>query len=104
MAWVEREHTNEEVNAAGRALATEGADAVDLQIALAIINNWRASHYFPLNTFTVTLRRKADDFSDSVVVQRIKRLRAIQHKLRKHTDKPIPLCEMQDIGGCRRMS
>ncbi len=69
--------------------------------ALAIINNWRASHYFPLNTFQITLRRKAEHFSKSVVSQRVKRLRAIQHKLQKHTEKPIALSEMQDIGGCR---
>lgn len=68
---------------------------------MIIINNWRASHHFPLNTFRTTLRRKAEHFTGALVSQRVKRLKAIQHKLQKHTKKPIPLSAMQDIGGCR---
>lgn len=101
MQWAEPEYSREEVDRAGVIVAQEAPDFVELDRALEIINNWRASHYRPLNTFQVTLRRKVDDFPDAIVAQRVKRLRAIQHKLRKHTLKPIPLSSMQDVAGCR---
>src|SRR5260370_23475363 len=100
MEWAVPEYSVEEVNRAGAAFASLH-DHDELERALAIINNWRASHYFPLNTFQTTLRRKAEHISKSVVSQRVKRLRAIQHKLQKHTKKPIAWADMQDIGGCR---
>jgi len=100
MEWAVPEFPIEEVNRAGAVFASLH-DPDELDRALAIINNWRASHYFPLNTFQITLRRKAEHFGKSVVSQRVKRLRAIQHKLQKHTKKPIALSDMQDIGGCR---
>ena len=102
MSWAIREHTDQDVDAAGAVLADPNADPNALESALSIINNWRSSHNFPLNTFQVTLRNKARQFySASLIAQRLKRLRAIRHKLQKHTDKPIPLSKMQDIGGCR---
>lgn len=101
MQWVVPEHPKSAVDEAGEVLASPTPVSNGLDRALVVINNWRASHHFPLNTFQSTLRRKSAEFPGAVVVQRIKRLRAIQHKLRKHTKKPIPLSIMQDIGGCR---
>jgi ppGpp synthetase/RelA/SpoT-type nucleotidyltranferase len=101
MGWVHPEYSKSDVDEAGRILAAQGSTEDQLEVALQRINNWRACHNFPLNTFQSTLRRKAEGFSHSVVVQRVKRLSAIEHKLRKHTKKPILLSEMQDIGGCR---
>src|ERR1700730_14537230 len=100
MAWAVPEYSTEEVDRAGKAFAGI-TDPDEFDRALAIINNWRASYYFPLNTFATTLRRKAEHFTKAVVSQGVKRLRAIQHKLQKHTKTPISLSEMQDIGGCR---
>ncbi len=101
MPWIQPQHSREDVDTAGRILASAFVPSEDLDGALSIINNWRASHHFPLNTFRTNLRRKAAVFPDAVIAQRVKRLRAIQHKLRKHTKNPIALSEMQDIGGCR---
>jgi len=43
--------------------------------ALTVINNWRSSHSFPLNTFQVTLKRKAQRVDpNTLLAQRIKRL------------------------------
>jgi hypothetical protein len=100
MVWAAPEYSIEEVNRAGAVFASLH-DANELDRALDIINNWRASHYFPLNTFATTLRRRAVHFPRAVVTQRVKRLRAIQNKLKKHTRNPIALSDMQDIGGCR---
>jgi len=101
MAWPVLEHSLEEVDRAGNVLLAPGADFEALDLAIIVINNWRASHHFPINTFQTTLRHKAEHFPKSVVSQRIKRLKAIQHKLQKHTKNPIALSTMQDIGGCR---
>ena len=101
MAWPIAEYSIEEVDRAGQVLAGL-SDPDEFDRALAIINNWRASFYFPLNTFATTLRRKAEqNHPKGLVSQRVKRLRAIRHKLQKRTKKPITLSEMQDIGGCR---
>jgi len=100
--WAERQYTTAEVDAAGLVLANPAATNDELDLALPVVNNWRAAHGFPLNTFQCTLRRKARAVdSQSIVVQRTKRLRAIQHKLQKHTKNPILLSNMQDIAGCR---
>lgn len=100
MAWISPEYSREDVDRAGIVLASlHNSDELDR--ALEIINNFRASHYFPLNTFATTMRRRAEHYSKAVVSQRVKRLRAIQYKLQKRTKNPISLSQMQDIGGCR---
>lgn len=99
--WSSPEYSKKEVDEAGLVLASTECTHSQRDQALNVINNWRASHHFPLNTFQTTLRRKADVFPHAIVVQRVKRLRAIEHKLKKHTVKPILLSDMQDIGGCR---
>jgi hypothetical protein len=68
--------------------------------SLDVISNWRSSHSFPLNTFTVGLKRRAKDVDpDALVAQRIKRLSSIAAKLERFPT--MQLSQMQDIGGCR---
>ncbi len=98
MAWAKPEHSRSKVNSAGD-LFVRSDDIGDILDALTIINNWRASHQYPLNTFQMTLRRKARKISaGSLVAQRIKRMESISRKLQSGTMK---LVQMQDIGGCR---
>lgn len=108
MAWTLPQFTKEQVNAAGKALiAIENrADVPDwgafhaYAAALPIVNNFRSSHSYPLNTFQVTLRtyaRKIDP--NCIVAQRTKRLSSIEAKLRRHHT--MKLSQMQDLGGCR---
>lgn len=67
--------------------------------AYGIVNNWRSSHSFPLNTFQVTLRLRGHQIDpNAVVAQRIKRLPTVIDKLNRRKFK---LSEIQDIGGCR---
>jgi Region found in RelA / SpoT proteins len=103
--WASPSYSRAEVNEAGRILVNDSVPFGDLAgadnygHALQIINNWRASHQYPLNTFQVTLRRKARSLHSNVLVsQRIKRLDSIRRKLSTTT---IQLHQMQDIGGCR---
>jgi len=88
------------VNACARAFVNDDLWGHDLDHALEVINNWRSSHSFPLNTFAVRLRRKGREIDpDCLVAQRIKRLSSIVHKIKRFPT--ISLSQMQDIGGCR---
>jgi ppGpp synthetase/RelA/SpoT-type nucleotidyltranferase len=68
--------------------------------AIEVIDNWRASHAFPLNTFNMTLKNRAQGIDgSSLTAQRIKRLESIALKLLHERD--MKLSQMQDLGGCR---
>lgn len=100
MAWVKPAFSKAKVDAAGACLINPNATIEDFDAALDKINNWRASHSFPLNTFTVTLKKKARQVDpECLVSQRIKRLASIELKLRRF--KGLRLSQIQDIGGCR---
>lgn len=100
MAWTVPEHSKSEVDRAGKVLVSEYTTDQALQTALTVINNWRASHSFPLNTFQVGLRSKARRIDDqALVAQRIKRLSSIELKLSRFPT--MKVSQMQDIGGCR---
>lgn len=65
-----------------------------------IINNWRASHSFPLNTLQIYLRDNARKVDEApLIAQRIKRLSSTKSKLCREPS--MQLSQMQDIGGCR---
>ncbi|HKR89595.1 MAG TPA: RelA/SpoT domain-containing protein [Phenylobacterium sp.] len=100
MAWTSPAYSKAQVDAAGRTLLDVSADWDQVDKALDVINNWRASHSFPLNTFTVTLKRKGSSVDPNcLVAQRIKRLASITHKLDRFPR--MRLSQIQDIGGCR---
>lgn len=100
MAWAKRRHTKGQIDRAGRALAGGTAEPSELDQALAVINNWRACHGYPLHAIKMTLLRRARALdSSALIAQRLKRLPSIALKLR---DNPaMQLSQMQDIGGCR---
>lgn len=88
------------VDKAGKILVAGTADLDEWDSAFAVIDNHRASHNFPLNTFQVTLRAKARQIDrNAIVAQRIKRLFSIHHKLERFPS--MRFSQMQDIGGCR---
>jgi len=88
------------VNRAGRTLVSPQATAEEQAEALVVVNNWRASHNFPLNTFQTTLRDKAHKVdAEALIAQRLKRMSSIERKLRLQPN--MQLSQMQDIGGCR---
>jgi ppGpp synthetase/RelA/SpoT-type nucleotidyltranferase len=92
--------TKSQVDAAGIALTKTDLSLDEYDAALAVINNWRAAHSFPLNTFQIWLKRRSREVHpDSLVAQRIKRLASIDLKISRFPS--IRLSQMQDIGGCR---
>lgn len=98
--WAAPRHSRSKVNAAGATLIGPALPSAEMQEALAVINNWRSSHAFPLNTLQNGLRHRAEHVdSHALIAQRIKRLTSIEAKLRRFKD--MDLARMQDIGGCR---
>ena len=111
---VKPEYTRERVNIAGKALVQGffGVPPISLDQTdwerhwdewaenIAVINNWRSAHGYPLNTFQTTLRNSARRFdADALIAQRTKRLISIAAKLNR--EPRMKLSQMQDIGGCR---
>jgi hypothetical protein len=100
MVWAVPTYTRGEVDRAGCTLVDSSASFEALDAALTVINNWRSSHAFPLNTFQVGLRTKARQVDENALVaQRIKRLSSIEYKLERFPT--MNMSQMQDIGGCR---
>lgn len=102
MAWVTPAFTKSQVDKAGHSFLKAKTDSLAYTHAVGVINNWRASHQYPLNSFQLLLRRKAKQCGgDYFVSQRIKRLESIHRKLASAT---MSLTQMQDIGGCRAVT
>lgn len=100
MGYVSPVYARETFNAAGNALIGNDTQGLGMEQALGIINNWRASHSFPLNALHVTLRGRAKKVDvNALTAQRLKRLSSIEAKLRRFPE--MKLTQMQDIGGCR---
>lgn len=98
--WGEPLYSRSAVDRAALAIADPLTGPYDRELALAVVNNWRSSHAFPLNTLQMNLRRRAAGIdSDATVAQRIKRLPSIVGKIERYPD--MKLSRMQDIGGCR---
>jgi ppGpp synthetase/RelA/SpoT-type nucleotidyltranferase len=68
------------------------------ELAPAIINNYRASHSYILNTFQANLRNRCKD-KPVTFAQRLKRQSTIYNKLRR--EPKMQLARMHDIAGCR---
>ncbi len=67
---------------------------------IAVVDNWRACHAYPLQVVKMTLLNRAQKIDpDALIAQRLKRRPSIEIKL---TDNPnMKLSQIQDIGGCR---
>ena len=105
MNWIEPLYSRGEVDRAGTKLAEtgwvgNGRGEPDTRHELAVLNNWRAAHAFPLNTMQMGLRRRAQGVEpDAIVSQRLKRAPATIAKLRRFPG--MKLSRMQDVAGCR---
>lgn len=65
-----------------------------------VMDEWRASHAFPLNTIQVTLRQRVRGLPNGgEVYQRLKRSSSVSNKLERFPD--MKLSRIQDLGGCR---
>ena len=95
--WETPQYTRKQINRAGKIIANKSNHTEEeYQQAVKILNNWRASHAYPLHVITCGLRNK---FPEALVVQRIKRLESIAGKVERFPE--MELYKMQDLGGCR---
>ncbi|MDR2063400.1 MAG: RelA/SpoT domain-containing protein [Candidatus Nomurabacteria bacterium] len=89
----------------GDILRAEKTETEEYQNVLSAINIWRQSHFYPMNTFQSTLRRKIKEFDvkdfHPIAAQRLKRMPAIMNKLQRGQTEKMRLSRMQDIGGLR---
>jgi ppGpp synthetase/RelA/SpoT-type nucleotidyltranferase len=112
LAWTVVKYEDEVINSAGKRLiepepefdVEDPEDYFESQVELGeaynIVNNFRAAHSYPLNTFQSRLRRTTRSTTPGALVsQRIKRLSSIKAKLARFPK--MRLTQMQDLGGCR---
>jgi len=91
-------YSKKAVNRAGIDLISKD-DAVQ-ENAKLILDNWRACHVSPLNSFQKSLRKALINIDDdALVAQRLKRTPSIIDKLERNHG--MLLSRMQDIGGIR---
>lgn len=94
VSWVAPKFSKKRVNKAGNAIGAGTASAEDIEV----IENWRASHAYILNTFQANLRDRTRH-SEAIVGTRLKRRPTIENKLRRFPE--MQLARMHDIAGCR---
>jgi len=92
--------TKKQITNAGKILLTSKSNA-EIDIAMNLINEWRANHMYPLNVMKNSLIRlmKKHRIIPVLISQRLKRLVSIEYKLDLNVN--MGLGGMQDIGGYR---
>lgn len=97
--WKKLEYTKRQINDAGKTIRNENASESEITEATNIIDNWRASHAYPLHVMYMHLRGMVTSCRGALVVERLKRLDSIIGKLKREDG--MDLWRMQDLGGCR---
>ena len=106
MIWTKSKgYSKSKVDLAGDILISETSSSNDKELALEILDNWRAIHRYPMHIFKKRLKRVSTKIDKkALAVQRLKRLPSIINKLQRkyYGNKPtMKLSQMQDIAGCR---
>lgn len=70
-----------------------------MEKAIAVVDNWREAHAFPLHVIYINLRKITQKHDNVIVAERLKRLDSIINKLKRQPS--MSLWTMQDLGGCR---
>lgn len=97
--WKRPTYSKKQINKAGDAVRRESCSDSERAFALKVIDEWRASHAYPMHVFYINLRQRAKNNSSVIVAERLKRLTSIVGKLQR--EKTMQLYRMQDLGGCR---
>lgn len=100
MSWIELNYSKKAVRRAGDYLISDDFDVKKFIDSYEILNNWRASHEYPIQSMLGYYRKKAIEIDPSaVIVRRLKRTPSILAKLNR--EEGMKLDRMEDIGGCR---
>lgn len=92
--FVQPKFTKSRIRAAGRRIV-KGCAHLDDSV---VLENFRGSHAYILNTFQANIRNHSRGKAQSVA-QRLKRRNTILDKLKREPSMPLPA--MHDIAGCR---
>lgn len=92
-------YTKNQIDKAGKLIIKTDISPETKKQCIEIIDNWRASHAYPMNSISNTLKRKLRKYKDIITAQRLKRLDTILNKLDRYPE--MNLSRMQDLGGCR---
>ncbi|MEN2988989.1 RelA/SpoT domain-containing protein [Tistrella sp. BH-R2-4] len=100
--FVEPPTSKRAVNRSGEKIAFGSANPDDI----AIVDQWRASHAYVLNTFQIFFKRRVADHDQNIeFAQRLKRRNTIIDKLQRRNEAGQRLMgdvtSMQDFAGCR---
>lgn len=96
MAFSQPRYSRRKIDEAGEA-ARAGRDNFN---DMLVLENWRASHLYIINTFQANLRARKKKSDDAITIaQRLKRRPTIIDKLRREPG--MSLSRMHDIAGCR---
>lgn len=97
--WKIVEYTRSQIVNAGKIIRQDNQNTEEYKYAIDVVDNWRASHAFPLHVIYMHLRRMCSSNKNIVVAERLKRLDSITKKLIREPN--MNLWTMQDLGGCR---
>lgn len=97
--WKIVEYTRSQIVNAGKIIRQDNQNTEEYKYAIDVVDNWRASHAFPLHVIYMHLRRMCSSNKNIVVAERLKRLDSIIKKLIREPN--MNLWTMQDLGGCR---
>jgi ppGpp synthetase/RelA/SpoT-type nucleotidyltranferase len=99
------EFSKKKTDKAGKILSTPGITEEEKFLAIAVSDNWRAAHSYPMHIFKKRLKSVSEKIDkNSLSVQRLKRIPSILKKLNRSYDgkkATMNLTQMQDIAGCR---
>lgn len=100
MSWVELNYSKKAIRRAGDYLISDDFSVENFIASYETLNNWRASHAYPIQSMLTYFRSKAFAIdNNAVIVQRLKRTPSILAKLTR--EEGMKLDRMEDIGGCR---
>jgi putative GTP pyrophosphokinase len=96
----DRQLTTRLLDRAGSLLRASDTKADEIAWANEVLDRWRGSHSFPLNTVEMVLRSKVRQAGlRADFARRLKRRTSVIDKLRRYST--MNLSRMHDIGGCR---
>lgn len=100
MSWIELQHSKKSVRRSGDYLISGDFDIDKFIESYEILDNWRSSHEYPIQSMLGYYRKKALEVDpNSIIVRRLKRTPSILAKLQREGG--MKLDRMEDIGGCR---
>lgn len=97
--WKVVEYSRSKIINSGKRIKDVNSTPEQIEEATKVIDNWRASHAFPMHVIYIHLRRMASKRKDIIVAERLKRMDSIIKKLEREPS--MSLWTMQDLGGCR---